>query len=371
MDFPEMGPGKGANRKSGASGDFQHPHPLLTFADFMDTFTCPDYIVDGIIQRGRLHGLTSVSGHGKTAVGLLLACHIGVGRNIANIEVTQGTVLFLAGENPDDLCGRCWAACQHYGIDPQKMPIRVVPDRFPLDQEAADALKRKIDDLDIPITAIIGDSLAAYFPGDDDNLNVPMGDFARGPLRTLTKCNGNPAVVILCHPVKNASKDNLIPRGGGAFLNELDVNLTLWAEGLRESTTMHWQGKIRGADFTPVSFGLKEITLADKVDRKGRPIKSVVATLMTQEQVEDAHHKINEDSRTVLEHLRRSPGISLAQIAATVGWLTAKQAPDRMKAHRLIKRLADHKLVDKTLDDTVWKITKAGEALLGGKTDSM
>jgi hypothetical protein len=80
-----------------------------------------------------------------------------------------------------------------------------------------------------------------------------------GTLRLLTSCEGNPAVLVLCHPVKSAAKDNLLPRGGGAFLNEVDANLTLWAEVQGETSTLHWQGKIRGADFRPVNLSLKQV----------------------------------------------------------------------------------------------------------------
>jgi hypothetical protein len=63
-------------------------------------------------------------------------------------------------------------------------------------------------------------------------------DNARG----FTECEGHPAVVVLSHPIKNASRSNLLPRGGGAFLNELDGNLTLWSDNLGEVTELHWQG---------------------------------------------------------------------------------------------------------------------------------
>ena len=349
----------------GAKTGKTKPHPLLDLAAFMATFACPDYIIDGIIQRGRLHALTSPTGHGKTALALLLACMIAAGRNIGNIEVTQGAVIFLAGENPDDLCGRCWAACQHYGLDPTKTQIHVMPGNFPLDAKAAETLKQKINDLDIPITAIIGDSAAAYFPGDNDNDNVQMGDYAR-TIRTLIECNGKPAVIILCHPVKNAAKDNLIPRGGGAFLNELDANLTLWADAQGETTTLHWQGKIRGADFQPVNFALTQVRLNDKVDAKGRHFMSVVATLQTEAQVESAVRQANLDENTVLEHLRRTPGISVANIALNAHWTTDKGAPAKSKVHRLLKSLAQDKLVRSWRGK--WQITQAGEDELSGKS---
>ena len=196
-----------------------------------------------------------MTGHGKTAAALYFGCSIATQRNIGNIEVVQGEVVFLAGENPDDLCGRFHAACQFYGIDPATLPIRVMPGNFPLAAKTAETLKQTIDAGGRQTTLIIGDSAAAYFPGDDENHNVQMGDFARN-LRVLTGCRGNPAVLILCHPIKGATKDNLLPRGGGAFLNEIDANLTLWAEAQGETSTLHWQGKIRGADFQPVNLSL-------------------------------------------------------------------------------------------------------------------
>jgi hypothetical protein len=87
---------------------------------------------------------------------------------------------------------------------------------------------------------------------------------------------GEPCVVVACHPVKNANDDSLIPRGGGAFLNEMDGNLT--AKPASGSVEIHWQGKIRGPDFAPISFLLKSVTHERLKDSKGRLIPTVVAS---------------------------------------------------------------------------------------------
>ena len=137
--------------------------PILDAVAFMATFTMPDYLIDGIIQRGRLHALTSPTGHGKTAVALFLACMMAMARNIGGIEVTQGDVLIMGGENPDDLCVRLHAACLHYGLDPALLPVFVMPGNFPLDPVAAETLKQRINDTGRTFSLIIGDSLAAYF----------------------------------------------------------------------------------------------------------------------------------------------------------------------------------------------------------------
>lgn len=343
------------------------PPPLLVASAFMAGFTNPDYLLDGIIQRCRVHALTSMTGHGKTAVALYIGCAIATGRNIGNIEVVQGDVVFLAGENPDDLCGRFHAACQFYDIDPTRLPIRVIPGNFPMDADAAETLKAAINEGGHKTALIIGDSAAAYFPGDDENQNVQMGDFARN-LRILTGCEGNPAVLILCHPTKNPGKDNLLPRGGGAFLNEIDANLTIWSEAQGETSTLHWQGKIRGADFQPVNLSLRPVKLEKLVDAKGRQFVSVVATLQTDEQAEKAIKQATLDENTVLEHLRRSRGISMADIASNAHWTTPTGAPNKSKVQKLMKTLATSKLVKNHRGK--WEITQAGKDELSGKSRS-
>jgi hypothetical protein len=337
--------------------------PILTTRQFMDTFTCPDYIVDGIIQRGRLYALTSPTGHGKTAVALYLASMVGAGRNVGAIEVTQGRVLFLAGENPDDLCGRVHAACEAYGIGPDDLNIDVMPGNFPVSAEAAETLRQKIDATGNTYALIFFDSAAAFFPGDDENHNVQAGAYARN-LRVLTGCNGSPAVVALAHPTKNPDRENLLPRGGGAFLAELDGNLTLWADGARATTTLHWQGKLRGADFAPACFALTTVTLAGKADLKGRPFLSVVATLQTADQAETAMKRSVSDENTVLEWLRRHPGIAIRTIAENCHWVSEAGVPNKAKVHRMLKSLAHNKLVRNWRGK--WVITDLGNAELKG-----
>lgn len=361
QDNRSNGTGGGtAGTDAGTPGTDTLP-PILDATQFMATFSMPDYLIDGVIQRGRLHAMTSPTGHGKTAVALFLACMMASAKNIGAIEVTQGNVLFLAGENPDDLCVRLHAACQSYGIPPGDLPVYVMPGNFPISPEAAEALKAKIDATGIQFSLIIGDSLAAYFPGDDENHNVQMGNYARN-WRVLTTCVGRPAVMALAHPIKAAGRDNLLPRGGGAFLAEIDANLTLWAEGDRETTTLHWQGKIRGADFQPITFGLTPVTLTDKADAKGRLLVSVVAALQTAEQADMAVKATVSNENAVLEWMRRYPGISIKDLAGNLGWVAPSGSPHKGKVHRILKSLQALKLVKFWRGK--WLITDAGIAEL-------
>ena len=336
-------------------------HPILSARQFFDTFTVPDYLIDGIIQLGRVYALTSPTGHGKTAVALLLGCMVAAARSIGAIEVEQARVLFLAGENPDDLTARFHAACQVYGLNPDDLPLDFMPGNFPLDPEAAELLRQRIDATGNTYGLIIGDSIAAYFSGDNENDNVQMGASARS-WRVLSTCKGNPAVIGLAHPIKNPDRENLLPRGGGAFIAEIDANLTLWAEGERETTILHWAGKIRGADFAPVAFALTPVKLDGKTDKKGRPFMSVVAVAQSDEQAEKTRTKAISDENVVLEWLRRSPDISQRAIAENARWIGKDGKPQPAKVHRLLKSLRTNKLVKQWRGK--WIITDLGKAEL-------
>ena len=103
-----------------------------------------------------------------------------------------------------------------------------------------------------PFALLVVDTAAAYFHGKDENDNVQAGSFAR-LLRSLTQqIPGGPTGFISTHPTKNAAPENLLPRGGGAFLNEMDGNLTCVKREL--ISEVHWLGKFRGPDFAPFSF---------------------------------------------------------------------------------------------------------------------
>jgi hypothetical protein len=282
---------------------------------------------------------------------------------VGTIETAPGGVIILAGENADDLCGRLHAMCQEYHLDLAKLP-HVLPVRFPLTADEAERVKHEIDDIGGDKALIIIDTGSSYFPGDDFNANAQMLDFASNQ-RILIGCRGRPAVVELTHPVKNADRDDLVPYGGGAHLNELDGNLTLWSDALGERTTLHWQKKLRGADFDPVVFVFREITLEHLKDAKGRPFVSIVAEPQSQEAADDAKRQAISDENAILYWLKERPGISISNIARAIGWVGDTGVPNKARVHRCIKTLKVNKLVRFYRDK--WIITPAGKTELDNR----
>ncbi len=102
--------------------EFKLPR-LKTAKEFVADFTPPDYLIDGILQRGYFYTLTAKTGHGKTAWGLLAGICTAAGIKLGERECRQGAVCFFAGENADDVRARLIAQLDHLGLDIDKVPI--------------------------------------------------------------------------------------------------------------------------------------------------------------------------------------------------------------------------------------------------------
>lgn len=337
---------------------------ILTGADFMARHVPPVWLIDGIVQRGRLYSCTSLTGHGKTAVWLHNACMIQSGRPIGNRDTFRGNVLYLAGENPADLEARMIGTARTHNLAAGQLPY-VLPGGFPLTDVEIDALKREIAALRVPLAMIVGDTASSFFPGDDENSNVQSGQYAR-TLRGLADCEGNPAVMMLTHPIKNASRSNLLPRGGGAFLNEVDGNLTTWSEVTGELTELHWQGKIRGPDFSPFGYRLRSVPTGLN-DEKGRPEITIVAEPMSEEAVADHTKQVLANEDVVLRAVRDHPEWSWAQTAREAGWVDDSQQPEKWKVQRALRALHEDKLIDRPRKGARWRVTDKGRKILSGE----
>lgn len=319
-----------------------HGAPLIqTAAQFVAGFVPPNYLLDGVLQRGCLYSLTARTGHGKTAITMLLMHHVERSKPLLGREVEGGALLFLAGENADAIRARFLAQCDYYQIDPGEVQIYFIgsivniADRMDEIRAAAAA----IGDLAL----VVVDTAAAYFPGDDPNNNAQQGAYARGPLRELTQLAGKPVVIANSHPIKNAARDNLLPMGGSQFLNEVDGNLTAWTNNEKQ-VVLHWQGKFRGPEFEPIAFELETVMSSRVVDAKGRIMPSVIAVPIAEERLKGGEERLEADENRVLFALGDNPKASLSFLAEKCGFVIDGR-PQKTRVHRIMSRLREDKLV--------------------------
>ena len=333
--------------KESASGEERADPLLQTSSRFVSGFVPPDYLWDGVLQRRFCYSFTAQTGAGKTAVALLLAASAALGLVLGGRQVERGRVLYFAGENPDDVRMRWIAMAEHMSFDIDTIDVHFIPGVFSIDALGA-KVRAEVERLG-GVALVIVDTSAAYFPGDAENDNVQLGAHARR-MRKLTTLPGGPTVLVNCHPVKNAAADNMLPRGGGAFLAEVDGNLT----GVRNETltTVHWQGKFRGPDFERIPFEMCPVTAARLKDSKGRNVPTVIAKALSdaEQQERAAAIQSNEDAVLVFLMDREGEGnagpLSMAALAEGLRWrVSTSGKPHKSKAERALKKLGQGKLI--------------------------
>jgi hypothetical protein len=175
---------------------------------------------------------------------------------------------------------------------------------------------------------------------------------------------GKPAVVANCHPVKNAASDNLLPAGGGSFLNQVDGNLT--AAKTDNTTELHWQGKFRGVEFAPMHFLLRTVTREDLKDTKDRLIPTVICEWISDKAQEEMGAQRVQDEDRMLALIVSDPKASLSTLAGAMGWKLYSGEPNKMRAGRCVKGLIRAKLVKETRAGN-YRLTPEGNKALKGE----
>jgi hypothetical protein len=332
---------------------------ILTNAEFVGSYVPPDYLFDGLMVRHNLFGLTGPTNAGKTAIALLMSALVVTGRWLGNMEVVQGKVLFLSGENPDDARMRWIKLCEEMAIPKEDADnIYWIPGRFSLKntykQVEDEAAKHG------PFNLVCIDSAAAFYEGDDENSNAQFGRYAAVELRAMTEVNGRPSVLVLCHPVKNCNIDCLQPRGGGAFVAELDSNLVVVPKSETPKVSeLHWHVKHRGVDFAPIPFKITPGTSEQIKDSKGRLIWTVTAQPMTRQEAEAADDIGNKRQDELLLAMLGNPRATLEALARACGWFYKSGEPNKSMANRTMKDLEAQRLV--TCEAHCWELTAKGK----------
>jgi hypothetical protein len=235
------------------------------------------WAVQNMIQRGYVYSLTARWGHGKTAVALPLAMHVAMGRAFAGHKVQQMRVLYMAGENPDDVRLRALKAAEVFGMDDGALAANLLFTSRSLnltaEAQAAELLEKVAA---AGVGLVVVDTGVAHSDMEEENSNVEMHALAVA-LRRLSEGLAGAAVICLMHPPKAATRDTLSTRGGGAFAGEIDGELLLWQDEATKRAELFHSAKMRGPGFASVFFELQRHELEGVADNFGDAVVTVVA----------------------------------------------------------------------------------------------
>jgi len=245
-------------------------------------------------------------------------------------------------------------------VDPAEVNVFFVPGSFALSNKGLRDRIMKASEANGPFALIVVDTSAAFFEGDDENVNTQMMAHAKMLRGLIDLIAGNPTVIVPSHPVKHFSRENMLPRGGGAFLNEMDGNLSCMKVEGTMVTELHWQGKFRGIDFGAIPFRL-EVGKTDKLkDSKGRHIWTVIARSITDKERDAAEDRGQKNKAQLLAAMAKMPGASIADLAQECEWFTKDGKPYKSLVQRLLNALREEKMIKK--ESGRWVLTKKGHA---------
>lgn len=249
---------------------------VVPYTEFTNALEPPNYIWHRVLQKGCLYALTAKWGHGKTAVMITVAMHVATGRELGGHQVKRQRVLYLCGENPADVQLRTRGAALKFGIEPNELAGQIFFTRRPFALDNEVELKKFVQEASAfgPFGMAVIDTGPAHSSAAEENDNREMHKLAMA-MRDLMEPLGNPATVALMHPTKEATRENLQPRGGGAFSGSIDGELCAWQE--RGQLELFHRTKFRGPGFKPMRFNLERFQLPDMEDNFGEPVVTVLA----------------------------------------------------------------------------------------------
>jgi hypothetical protein len=235
------------------------------------------------------------------------------------------------------------ALAENMGFDVDDIEVYFIEGVFRISQMAA-ALKQEAERIGGEFGLVIIDTGPVFYEGDDENNRTQQGRHAELLRGLIDVVPGRPTVIANCHPTKKVDGENLVPAGGGNFLNQVDGNLT--AAKTENSTTLHWQGKFRGVDFALMHFLIKTVTHERLTDSKGRLIPTVLCEWIDSTAQEKIERGKMLDQVNVLRAIVEAPHITQPQLAEKFGWKLHSGEPNKIRVGRIIKDLKAAKLIE-------------------------
>lgn len=200
-------------------------HLVRSMQEMTDEARAPDWVVEGLVERGELVVLSGPSSVGKSFIALDLAAHVAAGRPWCGRSTGNGGgVLYLAGEGPRGFRRRVAAFSEHrfttgnLFFSDHLFDLSTKKGLKALVQAIRSALERMTVKLDV----VFIDTLVKFFHGDEND-NTIIGLLVSN-LQLLTKEFGT-AFIIVAHP----RKDSLDGRVRGAYSLQANVDVTLIA----------------------------------------------------------------------------------------------------------------------------------------------
>ena len=205
----------------------------LTFLSPSDCDKLParDYVVKGLLAAGNVATIVGAPGAGKSLLAPYLGYMVARGDTAFDRRTRQGTVFYVAAEDPLGMRARVKALREEHGEADAFRLVEGVSNLLRDNSPDLEALKREVKRQRPSVIFI--DTVAIAFPGLEENDSKAMGRVIE-VAKSLTKWGA--AVVLVHHPAKDSA--NGLPRGHSSLDGAVDVNLYLKRDGVDVTGTL-------------------------------------------------------------------------------------------------------------------------------------
>ena len=165
-------------------------------------------------------------------------------------------------------------------------------------------------------------------------------------LREFVKLPGGPCVPRELSPRKERVQPATSWRRR-VLRREEDGNLTCQKDPESVVVEIGWEGKFRGAEFSPLSLSVLTKTCDGLKDAKGRNMRSVVAEPLAGAEVGALEQHCGRKRGQAPRPHAQPAGAFAEKMAEALGWLTPAGGTRKGYVDRQLNKLANHRLVEK------------------------
>ena len=207
------------------------------------------FLVDSLYTRHGFSVMWGPPGCGKTFLALDVALCVATGQDFHEMEVEQGSVLYIAGEGVGGIGKRvkAWIENRGVGVNEKELPFYVLPTAVdftnPADVEKLSATIQLLEERAGGFSLIVVDTVARALLGADENSATDIGKFVK-TCDTL-KQRYHAALLGIHHSGKDGSKGM---RGSSALLGAVDTSIQIKKSGAQITMTTEKQKDAEPAD---------------------------------------------------------------------------------------------------------------------------
>lgn len=243
-------------RKSGRTG---RAFKLVRFSDLQATE--PDYLVEGLIERGNMVLVFGDPAAGKSFLTIDLGACVATGSAFHGRATKAGSVIYIAGEGHSGLARRrmAWEADRKFALADRRAPLFVstVAGNF-LDTATTEVVIAEIKataETEGPPALIIVDTLARNFGSGDENSTSDMNRFVAAIDRLKDQWSNCSALIV--HHTGHGNKTR--SRGSFALTGAVDAEFRVEKDGMVMTVI---NTKMKDAPTpAPIAFDMVEIEL--------------------------------------------------------------------------------------------------------------